>query len=69
MLHHINSTLQTLKNFDMEEAHPTYILINEGLKLQKETNSPLHDAKLYCIRVDEFHWLTNTCMDVAQPDI
>lgn len=53
-------TLKILMEFGMEEAHPTFIPMNEGDSVCKDTKTPLCDPNLYCALVGQLHWLTKT---------
>ena len=65
LLHQYEYTLKVLEQFSMEEAHPTFIPMNEGVRLEKDTSTPLCDPHLYRAMVGQLHWLTKTRFEIA----
>ena len=66
-LHQSQYAKQILADFCMEDAHPTYVPMTEGLQLRKDTQTPPCDPFLYRALVGQLQWLiTKTCFDVAR---
>lgn len=65
-LHQSQYAKQTLADFRMEDAHPNYVPMTEGLQLRIDTQTPPCDPLLYRARVGQLQWLTKTCFDIAR---